>query len=237
MKTMQNALVAIGANLGDPKATFARAVQLLEGFPEVNVTGVSSIYSTKPIGTHAGDAYLNAAATVQTTFSPWEFLQTLHSIEHQLGRVRSIHWGPRSCDLDLILFEQCVIHDERIQLPHPASFYRRFVIDPAVEIAGDWQHPEALCSMRTLQKRLQQRPLPIAFALDGFAWQHQNLTLECIEVPFDQAAVVFVAEEKTLEPEVWNHVRFPAGEDPSVVLDQVIAAVADEPEVVGALEW
>jgi hypothetical protein len=107
---------------------------------------------------------LNAAAAIDTGLSPLELLDFMQSIETHLGRVRSIHWGPRTLDLDLLFYGSEIIDSARLVVPHPAAWYRRFVLDPLVEIAPHFVHPERQADFETLRSRLLPRPLVAALA-------------------------------------------------------------------------
>ena len=151
-------LIALGGNLGVSSDLFARAMGHLES-DGVELLALSSAIGTSPVGQNAGGEFLNAAAVVRTTLSPVELLQSLHRVELCCGRTREIHWGPRTLDLDLIFYGQAVIDVADVIGPHPAMWYRRFVLDPAVEVAADWIHPGLNQSLVSLQRRLLRRPL------------------------------------------------------------------------------
>lgn len=153
------ALIALGGNLGDVRQTMQRAVSLLNDSADISEVVCSGLYQTSPIGAQAGETFLNAALSLQTTQSPEQLLRLCHDIESTLGRRRKIHWGPRTLDLDLIAFDDQIIRSEQILLPHPACWYRRFVLDPFAEIVPDWHHPERNTTIAKLQTRLLNRPL------------------------------------------------------------------------------
>ena len=113
------------------------------------------------MGTDAGGIFTNAAACLVTDLSPLKLLDLLQQIEEEFGRVRNLHWGPRPLDLDLLFYGRQVIHMPQLKVPHPGLWYRRFVLDPLVEIAADWKHPENAHSTAELRARLDQRPLVI----------------------------------------------------------------------------
>ena len=171
-------LIALGGNVGDVPATFARALQELRGLPGViEITGVSRWHRTVPVGEQAGEMYWDGAATLTTQLSPLALLDVLQDVERQQGRVRTVHWGPRTLDLDLILYGGEIVREPRLIVPHPACWYRRFVLDPAVEVAANWWHPERNMTLEHLRDRLLVRPLPIALA-GGTALDRQQLCAE-----------------------------------------------------------
>ncbi|MEW4527299.1 2-amino-4-hydroxy-6-hydroxymethyldihydropteridine diphosphokinase [Maioricimonas sp. JC845] len=157
-------LIALGGNVGDVAATIANAVAALNVHPRIEQVGLSGLYATTPVGANASDPFLNAAATLKTSLSPLELLDVLQSLESAAGRKRTVHWGPRPLDLDLILFGEQVVSCERLQVPHPACWYRRFVLDPSAEIAAGMVHPVLGETVGELRERLLERPLLIALA-------------------------------------------------------------------------
>lgn len=137
---MSAALIALGANQGDCRETFQAAIN---GLAQIgDVTAVSSFHDTTPIGGPADQPqFLNAAAILRTADSPQELWRKLHRLEQSLGRVRHEHWGPRTIDLDVLLYDQLELNTAELTIPHPRLAFRRFVLEPAAEIAGAWIHP------------------------------------------------------------------------------------------------
>lgn len=150
----------MGGNVGVVADTFRRALALLNQTPGVSVVQSSRTYTTAPVGQNAGNEFLNAVAELRTSRSPLELLKILQSIETQLGRNRTIRWGPRTLDLDLLLYEQTVLESAELTIPHPHLWYRRFVLDPLVEIAPDVLHPVHHLTLAELHCQLLVRPLP-----------------------------------------------------------------------------
>ncbi len=139
---MPHALLALGANLGDCRATFASALAALAQNPDLREIARSKWRETAPIGGSADQpSYLNGAWLIETSLPPHSLGKLLAATEHQFGRRRDSHWGPRTLDLDLLLYGAEVIQDESLIVPHPRMTLRRFVLEPAVEIAGDLVHP------------------------------------------------------------------------------------------------
>jgi 2-amino-4-hydroxy-6-hydroxymethyldihydropteridine diphosphokinase len=126
----------MGSNLGNRKAQLDAAVAALAEAPGIVLQAVSRYHETAPVGGPGGQGdYLNAAAAVETTLEPLELLHVLQEIEHRAGRVRTVRWGPRTLDLDLLLFGDRVIATAELQVPHPRMAERLFVLAPLAEIA------------------------------------------------------------------------------------------------------
>ncbi len=149
-------LIALGANIGDRRGTLEQAIAQLSARPEFSLRARSVWRETKPIGGPASqDRYLNGAVLIETTQSPEAVLHALATIENALGRRRAEHWGPRTLDLDLLLYDQVVLNTPRLELPHPRMAFRRFVIEPAAEIAPHMTHPVIGWTMRQLCEHLR----------------------------------------------------------------------------------
>lgn len=130
------AYLALGANIGDKEKTMRQAVQLLQR-DGCELTAASSLYITKPIGCTDQPDFLNAVITIETDLSPYELLALCNSVERILGRQRTIRWGPRVIDIDILLYEHVEISEPTLTLPHPAMLQRAFVLVPLAEIAPD----------------------------------------------------------------------------------------------------
>jgi 2-amino-4-hydroxy-6-hydroxymethyldihydropteridine diphosphokinase len=135
-------LIGLGANFGDRQATLSAAVARLRQQPAVQVVATSPWFETAPVGGPAGQAaYLNGALLVETALPPHSVLELLQQVECDLGRRRQERWGPRSIDLDLLLYDQLVLLSPTLVLPHPRMAWRRFVLRPAACIASEMVHP------------------------------------------------------------------------------------------------
>jgi 2-amino-4-hydroxy-6-hydroxymethyldihydropteridine diphosphokinase len=135
---MATAYIGTGSNLGDRRAAIERALQLLAAVDGVEVAGTSRLHETAPVGGPPGQGpFLNGAARLETTLAPRALLAVLQRIEDQLGRTREVRWGPRTIDLDLLLYDQRVIDEPDLTVPHPRMHARRFVLDPLAEIAAN----------------------------------------------------------------------------------------------------
>ena len=148
------AYVALGSNVGDRRATLLAAVDRLGAVVGVRVVTVSSLVETAAVGGPAGSPpYLNAAAEVRTTLSPHALLRVLLDVEAALGRVRTERWGPRTVDLDLLLYGTAVIGTADLVVPHPLMHRRRFVLEPLAEVAAGAVHPTSGLTVAELLRR------------------------------------------------------------------------------------
>ncbi|MEP7383668.1 MAG: 2-amino-4-hydroxy-6-hydroxymethyldihydropteridine diphosphokinase [Gemmatimonadota bacterium] len=128
------AYLGLGGNVGDVRASIRHALAALESV-EVHVVARSADYRTPPWGKTDQPPFINACAIVCTTCTPPELLARCHEVEHRLGRVRHIRWGPRVIDIDLLVYEGQEIESEQLALPHPQMLQRSFVLVPLAEIA------------------------------------------------------------------------------------------------------
>lgn len=138
---MAIAYIGLGSNEGDRAETIQAAVARLRELPGVQVTQVSSLYETEPLEYPDQGWFLNAVAAVDTTLAPDALLEALLTIEHALHRERTVRFGPRTIDLDLLLYGDTVITTGRLQVPHIRCHARAFVLIPLGEIAPDVRHP------------------------------------------------------------------------------------------------
>jgi 2-amino-4-hydroxy-6-hydroxymethyldihydropteridine diphosphokinase len=129
---MTRAYVGLGANLGDREATIRAAVAALPG-----VRALSSLRETEPVGLTDQPRFLNGVAALETELSARDLLDTLLAVERRLGRERRERWGPRTIDLDLLLFGEEAIDEPGLTVPHPRLHERRFALEPLAEIAPD----------------------------------------------------------------------------------------------------
>jgi 2-amino-4-hydroxy-6-hydroxymethyldihydropteridine diphosphokinase len=129
------AIVALGANIGNPAEQMKLALAMLA--EATDLKKVSSIISTKPVGGPEQPDYLNAVAIIESELPAIDLLALLHGIEKALGRERIEHWGPRTIDLDLIQYGSLLSAADELQLPHPRAHERRFVLEPWFEIEPD----------------------------------------------------------------------------------------------------
>jgi len=135
--TSETAYLGLGGNLGDPATTMAAALRIVDAGPATRIVSVSSLYRTPPWGRTEQPDFLNAAACISTKLSPRELLELCLAAELRLKRVRSERWGPRLIDMDILSFDDLVIAQEGLEIPHPRMLDRAFVLAPLAEIAPD----------------------------------------------------------------------------------------------------
>lgn len=131
---MTVAYVGLGANTGPREVTLLRAVDLLAEANEVEVLAVSQLRETDPLGMVDQPRFLNGAARIDTSLSPRALLELLLRIEQSLGRVRAERWGPRTVDLDLLVYGDLIVDEPGLRVPHPRLHERRFALEPLAEL-------------------------------------------------------------------------------------------------------
>lgn len=151
------AYLSIGANLGDKEANLKRAIELLNANPEIRVTKQSDFIVTEPFGGVEQDDFLNGALELKTLLTPQELLAYIGTIEADLKRVRNIHWGPRTIDLDIIFYEDWVIREENLIVPHIGMAEREFVLEPLQQIAPTKVHPLLGLNVYQLYEKLKKQ--------------------------------------------------------------------------------
>ena len=153
------AYVGIGSNLAEPLQQVQRAVAALEKLPSVDLLAVSPWYGSHPVGGPADQPdYINGVAHLKTSLQPHALLDALQAIEHQQQRVRRERWGARTLDLDLLLYDNECVHDDRLTLPHPCLHERAFVLVPLADIAPQLTLPNG-CRVASLLPALSTEGL------------------------------------------------------------------------------
>lgn len=138
---MKLAYISLGSNIGDRFQHLKDAIQALHSRQGVSVPTISSIYETAPVGYTDQADFLNVVVAVETQLSARQLLEVCQEIEQQLGRIRDVRWGPRTVDLDILLYNHDAIETERLIVPHPRMHERAFVLTPLLEIAPTVAHP------------------------------------------------------------------------------------------------
>lgn len=152
---MPVAYIGLGSNMGDKTANLKRAIEELGKVPGNKVLAVSSFYETEPVGNIEQDWFINAAVKIETDLTPRELLEVLLKIEKELGRVRDERWGPRTIDLDILLYDDLALNEEGLAIPHPYLHERGFVLVPLSEIAPEVIHPIFKRSIQELLEVLE----------------------------------------------------------------------------------
>jgi len=137
---LPKALLILGTNLGDKKENLQNALRYLEE-KAGNVLSISSVYETAPWGKHSEHSYYNQALTLETTLGPLHLLEVIQNVETHLGRVREEKWGDRIIDIDILYYDELIIDEDRLKIPHPELPNRKFVLVPLAEIAPSYEHP------------------------------------------------------------------------------------------------
>ena len=150
MKT-HHAYIGLGSNLGNRLENCRKAIDALAALPACSVLKTSSFYETSPMGLVEQPAFINAVVLLETIKEAHWLLRQMLAIEDTFGRIRTLKWGPRSIDLDLLFFADLIIDTPDLSVPHPLLHERRFVLEPLNEIAPDLLHP---CLERTVAELL-----------------------------------------------------------------------------------
>ena len=162
---MPSCLIGLGSNLGNRRETLDAAIAQLAEHPQITLRGTSPWHETAAIGGPAGQSsFLNGAALLETSLAPQALLSVLQRLEADLGRQRIQRWGPRTLDLDLLLYDRLVLDTPSLVLPHPRMAWRRFVLEPAAHVAGSMVHPTTGWSVSRLLEHLDTTADYVAIA-------------------------------------------------------------------------
>ena len=148
------AYVGLGSNLENPETQVKTAIEVLAGLPQTRLQARSSLYRSAPMGPQDQPDYVNAVVQLITGLEAEALLDKLQGIEQARGRVRAQHWGPRTLDLDILLYGENVVTTERLKIPHPGIAERNFVLYPLAEINGQLDIP----GLGRLESLLEQCP-------------------------------------------------------------------------------
>ena len=229
-------LIGLGANLGNRALTLTSAIDMIAKLPVTSHVSPSGFYETAPIGGPAGQPpFLNAAVSFCTKLSPDDLVSELRKIERMLGRERHERWSARTIDLDVLLFGDQTIVTEHLIVPHDRFPFRRFVLEPAAEIAAEWVHPTTGLSISELASRLDRRPTIISVdsELDDLrpkidAALAEEISLGSVVLAeADENCPTFrlsSAARRTTEAGV-PHLYVPA-DDPPLAITEITAAIA-----------
>jgi 2-amino-4-hydroxy-6-hydroxymethyldihydropteridine diphosphokinase len=147
MERMNTAYLSVGSNMGDREGLLKKAIEQLSVYPDILIENVSSIYETDPVGYTDQPLFLNLAIKLKTSLSPQVLLSKLQEVETKLDRKRVQKWGPRTIDLDILLYNSVSIQTEVLEIPHPRMLERAFVLIPLSEIAPDDVYPDNTISL------------------------------------------------------------------------------------------
>ena len=149
--------IALGSNIGDKEQYLNQAIKELSEKAEIRMNKVSDFIKTKPYGYTEQEDFLNGAIEIETVFAPDELLEVLHTIEQNAERKREIHWGPRTLDLDILLYDDEVIETENLIIPHVDMVNRDFVLLPMCQISPNKRHPMSGKTMKELLEELGEK--------------------------------------------------------------------------------
>ena len=151
------AFLSIGSNMGDSKAILEDAIKTIDEDRYCKVISQAEFIVTKPYGDIVQDDFINSAIEIETVYEPYELLRFLNEVELQFGRERKIHWGPRTLDLDIVFYDDVVINDRDLNIPHIDMQNREFVLKPLCEIGANKIHPVFKKTVRRMYDELLSR--------------------------------------------------------------------------------
>lgn len=151
------AYLSIGSNMGDKEQYLKNAIEKLGETSDCQVTAVSKFIETEPYGGVEQDTFLNGCLEIRTLMTPDELLKRVNAIEAEEGRVRTIHWGPRTLDIDILLYDNEIIYTDDLKIPHIDMHNRMFVLVPLSEIAPYAIHPVLGKSVMRMKEKLEER--------------------------------------------------------------------------------
>lgn len=161
------AWLSLGANLGDRAGTLSAALSRIDALPDTELVRASSLYATAPVGFVDQPEFLNCAAEIATALPPLDLLHRLRSIEKELGRRPRARWHEREIDIDMLLYDRCIIADQELTLPHPEMHRRAFVLVPLAEIAANVTEPLNDSSVAVMLEALDSEDLAGVRILDS----------------------------------------------------------------------
>lgn len=168
---LHTAYLCLGSNLGDRASSLRRVLELLP--PGTRLVRSSAIYETTPWGYIDQPAFLNQVIEVETSDSPLELLKHLKKIEKQIGRKPSFRYGPRSIDIDILLYDDLIMDTPMLHIPHPRLAERAFALTPLAEIAPEFVHPELGIKVKDLLVKLDQKGIKRLLPVEGTTTRNQ----------------------------------------------------------------
>ena len=156
---MSRVFIGVGSNEGERLEHVSKALQTLSAVTGIRLLQMATIIETEPVGGPPQGPYLNTVVEIDTTLDPHALLAQLHIIERQRGRLPSVeHWGPRPIDLDILLYDDRIVNEPELIIPHPRLHERRFVLEPLAQLASHVVHPVLRQSMVMLLEQLSVKP-------------------------------------------------------------------------------
>ena len=156
-RSWHTAYLSVGSNIGEKEQFLNNAVKKLDEDCNIKVTKVSKFIETEPYGNVEQDKFLNGCLEIRTLLTPDELLKKVNEIEQEEGRIRTLHWGPRTLDIDILLYDNEVVYTDDLKIPHPDMHNRMFVLEPLCEIAPFVLHPVLGKSVMRLKEKLMDK--------------------------------------------------------------------------------
>lgn len=156
-RSWHQACIALGSNMGDSKQLILDAIEKLKEDKHCKVNKVSDLIVTAPYGGVEQDDFINGALSLQTLYTPYELLNVMQQIEKDAGREREVHWGPRTLDLDLVLYDDLILEEDDLIIPHKDMLNRDFVMKPLAQVAPGMIHPIAKKTVRVLAEEMETK--------------------------------------------------------------------------------
>lgn len=154
---MSRVFISLGSNIGNREGYLKVALSMLQRIPQTKLIQSSPLYETEPIGFKEQEWFLNLIAEIETDLSPQKLLKALQIVEDKLKRERNIPFGPRTIDLDILLYDKRIIDEPNLVIPHPRMHERVFVLVPFCNIAADTCHPLLNCTVKELLNHLEKK--------------------------------------------------------------------------------
>ncbi len=151
---MKKAAIGVGSNQGDSVRICRDVFDLLRKHPAIGIVKTSALFRTSPVGIKEQEWFINAAVSLYTRLAPLALLDLMIEVEKSFGRVRTVKWGPRSLDLDIIFYEDLQLDLPELKVPHPLMSDRLFVLAPLAEIEPAWVHPALGLTVREMLNRI-----------------------------------------------------------------------------------
>ena len=155
-RSWHEAYIAFGSNIGDKEVYIKKAIEGLKATPGCKVEKISELIVTEPYGGVEQDMFLNGTLKLRTLLTPKELLRRLHELEQEAGRERKVHWGPRTLDLDILLYDKLLLEEDDLCIPHVDMQNREFVLKPMAEIAPYKRHPVYGKTMKEMYEDLNR---------------------------------------------------------------------------------